>query len=61
MVMYIGMAPLTSLVSIISEEREKHTLKALFFSDVKAREYLPGIGICSKTQMKATSVTVPVM
>lgn len=107
-VMYIGMAPLTSMASIISEEREKHTLKALFFSDVKAREYLPGIGIyvwcicmlgvgvigvstgyrgevllnfmavaavgillscfvgavigiCSKTQMKATSVTVPVM
>lgn len=42
--MYIGMAPLTAMSSILSEEREKHTLKALFMSDVRAWEYLAGVG-----------------
>ncbi|MDE6708937.1 MAG: ABC transporter permease [Oscillospiraceae bacterium] len=106
--MFIGMAPLTSIASIISEEKETNTLKVLVMSDVKPYEYLLGIGsyiwlmcmlgsavICaagnytykeaalflcimaagilvslligaaigvsSKTQMTAISVTVPVM
>lgn len=107
-VMFIGMAPLTSMASIIAEEKEKNTLRALMMSNVKPVEYLVGVGlynwcICmlgacvigfagghtgvifgkfvlvmgigilvsilmgaaigtwSKTQMKATSLTVPVM
>ena len=106
--MYIGMAPLTSIAAIISEEKEKNTLRVLLMSNVKPYEYLTGIGsyiffacmlgasvICisgkytlqtgvvfmlimavgiflslllgaaigafSKTQMMATSLTVPVM
>lgn len=106
--MYIGMAPLTSMAAIISEEKEKNTLRVLMMSNVKPFEYLLGIGsytwfacmagaaiICipaqysarerllfmaimavgilvslligaalgtfSKTQMMATSVTIPVM
>lgn len=106
--MYIGMAPLTSIASIISEEKEKNTLRVLIMSNVKPYEYLLGIGsyvwfacmlggavICavggynlqtsiafmgiiaigiltslligaiigiwSKTQMMAISITVPVM
>lgn len=107
-VMYIGMAPLTSMAAIIAEEKEKNTLRVLMMSNVKPHEYLLGIGsyvwlmcmlgtavICitggynlqvsaaflgimavgnlvsslvgaaigawSKTQMAATSITVPVM
>lgn len=107
-VMYVGMAPLTSAAAIISEEREKNTLRVLQMCNVKAMEYLLGnaiyvvcicmcgslviglaggytgvyllhfmllmafghmvsfllgatIGVLSKNQMVATSVTVPVM
>lgn len=107
-VMFVGMAPLTSMASIIAEEKEKNTLRALMMSNVKPVEYLIGVGfynwcICmlgaciigfagghtgatlgkflmimgigilvsilmgaaigtwSKTQMMATSLTVPVM
>ena len=42
--MYIGMAPLTSIASIISEEKEKNTLRVLIMSNVKPHEYLFGIG-----------------
>ena len=106
--MYIGMAPLTSIAAVISEEKEKNTLRVLILSNVKPYEYLLGIGsyvwlacmagsmvICisghydwktglifmgimavgilislligavigigSRTQMMATSITVPVM
>lgn len=106
--MYIGMAPLTSIAAIISEEKEKNTLRVLIMSNVKPYEYLMGIGsyvwlacvtgslviclaghydrktglvfmgimavgifislligavigIASRTQMMATSITVPVM
>lgn len=106
--MYIGMAPLTSISSIIAEEKEKNTLRVLIMSNVKPHEYLLGIGsyvwfacmlgsivictaggynlqtgtvfmgimaigiltslligaiigILSKTQMMATSITVPAM
>ena len=106
--MYIGMAPLTSIAAVISEEKEKNTLRVLMMSNVKPWEYMIGVGsyiwfacmvgaaiICaaggfgsreslsfmgvmaigilvsllmgaaigtwSKTQMMATSITVPVM
>lgn len=106
--MYIGMAPLTSVASIISEEKEKNTLRVLQMSNVKAFEYLISnaiyvvsvcmvgslvmglaggyrgtellillvimlvghlistivgatIGVASKNQMMATSLTVPIM
>ena len=42
--MYIGMAPLTSISSIISEEKEKNTLRVLIMSNVKPYEYILGIG-----------------
>lgn len=107
-IMYVGMAPLTSIAAIISEEKEKNTLRVLQMSNVKSIEYLIGnaiyiilgcmigslviglaggyvgnnlinfmiimlighiismlvgatIGIFSKNQMMATSVTVPAM
>lgn len=107
--MYIGMAPLTSVSAIISEEKEKNTLRVLLMADVSPWQYLLGIGcyiftacllgsvifaclledastyervcfllimavgiiasimigavigIASKNQMSATSVSVPVM
>ena len=43
-IMYIGMAPLTSTASIISEEKEKNTLKVLTMADVKPWQYLLGVG-----------------
>lgn len=42
--MYIGMAPLTCMAAIISEEKEKNTLRVLLMSNVKPAEYLLGIG-----------------
>ena len=107
-VMFVGMAPLTCMSSVISEEKEKNTLRVLMMSNVKPVQYLLGIGsyiwlmcmagaavfaalgeykgadlagfllvmaagiilsilvgavigISSKNQMSATSVTVPVM
>lgn len=44
-VMYVGMAPLTSAAAIISEEREKNTLRVLQMCNVKAMEYLLGNAI----------------
>lgn len=43
-VMYVGMAPLTGMASIISEEKEKNTLRVLLQADVTPGEYLLGIG-----------------
>lgn len=43
--MYIGMAPLTSTASIISEEKERNTLRVLMMANVKPVEYLLGIGL----------------
>lgn len=43
--MYVGMAPLTAAASIISEEKEKNTLRELLMANVKAGEYLLGIGL----------------
>ncbi|WP_099467154.1 ABC transporter permease [Konateibacter massiliensis] len=42
--MYIGMAPLTAMSSILSEEKEYNTLRVLLMSNVKAGEYLFGVG-----------------
>ncbi len=42
--MYIGMAPLVCMASIISEEKEGNTLRVLVMSNVHAIEYLIGIG-----------------
>ncbi len=43
--MNMGMAPLTSTASIISEEKEKNTLRVLTMANVKPWEYLLGVGI----------------
>ena len=43
-IMYIGMAPLTSMAAIIAEEKEKNTLRVLMLSNVKPVEYLTGTG-----------------
>lgn len=43
-VMHIGMAPLTVTSAIISEEKEKNTMRVLLFAGVKPMEYLCGIG-----------------
>ena len=44
-VMYMGMAPLTAVASIIAEEKEKNTLRVLMMANVRPWEYLAGIGI----------------
>ena len=44
-VMYIGMAPLMSVGSIIAEEKEKNTLRVLTMANVKSWEYLLGVGL----------------
>jgi ABC-2 type transport system permease protein len=44
-VMYIGMAPLTSVSAIIAEEKEKNTLRVLMMANVKPWQYLLGVGI----------------
>lgn len=44
MIMYIGMAPIMSVAAIISEEKEKNTLRPLIASNVKSGEYLIGVG-----------------
>ena len=105
-VMYIGMAPFVATSSVISEEKEKNTLRVLMMADVKPWQYLAGtavyvwticmigaavmaaglpssdrgffllvmgigsvisiiagacIGVASKNQMMATSLTMPFM
>ncbi len=42
--MYVGMAPLVAMSAIISEEKEKNTLRVLLMSNVKPAEYLAGVG-----------------
>lgn len=44
-VMFVGMAPLTCMSAIISEEKEKNTLRALMMCNVKPFEYLAGVGM----------------
>lgn len=107
-IMYVGMAPLTAMSAVISEEKEKNTLRVLHMCNVNSVEYLLGnaiyivcicmigslvialtgeykgsemltfllimfvghtismlagatIGVFSKNQMMATSLTVPIM
>ena len=107
-VMYVGMAPLTTAAAIISEEKEKNTLRVMRMYNVRALDFLTGnavyiitacslgslmigaaggyqgenlllfmlimifghfasflagaaIGVLSRNQMMATSVSVPVM
>lgn len=43
-VMFVGMAPLVCMSSIISEEKEKNTLRTLLMCNVKPFEYLAGVG-----------------
>lgn len=43
--MYLGMAPLTAMASVISEEKEKNTLRVLLMSNVKPAEFLVGVGL----------------
>lgn len=43
-VMFVGMAPLSCMSSLISEEKEKNTLRVLLMSNVRPAEYLIGIG-----------------
>lgn len=43
-VMFIGTAPLSCMSAIISEEKEKNTLRALMMCSVKPRQYLFSIG-----------------
>ena len=43
--MYIGMAPISSVAAIISEEKEKNTLRVLIMANIKPWEYILGIGI----------------
>ena len=43
-VMYIGMAPLTAMSAILSEEKEKNTLRVLLLSNVSPFSYLGGTG-----------------
>lgn len=43
-VMFVGMAPLVCMASIVSEEKEKNTLRVLLMCDVRPWEYLVGIG-----------------
>ncbi len=44
-VMYIGMAPLTAAAAVISEEKEKNTLRVLMMADMKPWQYLIGVGV----------------
>lgn len=43
-VMFVGMAPLSCMSAIISEEKEKNTLRALMMSSVKPWQYLVSVG-----------------
>ena len=44
-IMYMAMAPIVSMSAIISEEKEKGTLRALMMSNVRPASYLLGVGV----------------
>jgi len=46
MTMNTVMIPIIFMSSIISEEKEKKTLRMLIMSNIKAWEYLVGVGLC---------------
>jgi len=43
-IMYVGMVPAINTASIITEEKEKNTLRILMLANVKPLEYLIGVG-----------------
>ena len=43
--MFVGMAPLVATASIISEEKEKNTLRVLMMAGVRPFEYLIGVSV----------------
>ena len=43
-VMFLGMAPLTAMSALLSEEKETHTLRMLHLAGVTSAEYLLGAG-----------------
>ena len=43
--MFVGMAPLTTTAAIISEEKEKNTLRVLMMANIKPWQYLVGVGL----------------
>ena len=57
-VMYIGMAPLTSMAAVISEEKEKNTLRVLQMCNVKALEYLFGNAVYMLIMCMAGSLVI---
>lgn len=44
--MYAGMAPLVCMSAIVSEEKEKNTLRVLLLNGVRPFDYLLGTGTC---------------
>lgn len=58
--MYMGMAPLVSISAIISEEREKNTLRVLQMCNVKAASYLIGNAIYIVSMCMAGSLVMGV-
>lgn len=59
-IMFVGMAPLICMSSIISEEKENNTLRALMMSNVKPFQYLTGVGIYVWLMCMAGSVVFAV-
>lgn len=43
--MYVGMAPIVIASAIISEEKESGALRMLLYSNIKANEYITGMGL----------------
>lgn len=43
-IMYLGMAPLTAMATVLSEEKEKNTLHMLKMAGVSSGEYMLGVG-----------------
>lgn len=54
MTMNTVMVPIIFMSSIVSEEKEKKTLRMLIMSNVKAWEYLIGVGFCKLSPLSRT-------
>ncbi len=59
--MFIGMAPMICMSSIIAEEKEKNTLRVLMMSGVKPAEYLIGVGAYVFTMCMASTTVFAVL
>lgn len=57
-IMYVGMAPLTAMSAIISEEKDKNTLRVLHMCNVNAFEYLLGNAIYIIVMCMAGSLVI---